>query len=276
MSEGESGTVVEAGPVAGARPRYRAPRMLSVRSLVTTRRRLATFGSIEVQVRLTGAAPRWASVNMCTSTPAPWQELLTSVRPSSRNQVDRISEATHGGTHMDAPLHFHKGGWSVADIPIERLMYLPIAKLDVTSKAKADPNYSATVPDILDWERRHGKVPDGSFFILQTGQSRFWPNRKAYMGLDEKGDRHFPSISAEAATFLIRERQPYGIGVEGPSLDKYPVISVHQILAAANVYSIEYLADPSQLPATGALAIVLPMSIPGAGGAPVRVVATIP
>ncbi|KAH6934970.1 hypothetical protein HPB50_002552 [Hyalomma asiaticum] len=155
-------------------------------------------------------------------------------------------------------------------------MYLPIAKMDITSKAKADPNYSATVSDIREWESRHGKVPDGSFFILQTGQSRFWPNRNAYMGLDEKGDRHFPSISAEAATFLTRERQPYGIGVEGPSLDKYPVISVHQILAAANVYSIEYLADPSQLPATGALAIVLPMRIPGASGAPVRVVATIP
>ncbi|KAH7968931.1 isatin hydrolase [Rhipicephalus sanguineus] len=187
-----------------------------------------------------------------------------------------VSEATHGGTHLDAPLHFHKGGWSVADIPIERLMYLPIAKLDIRSKAEADPNYSATVSDINDWESRHGRVPNGSYFILQTGQSRFWPNRTAYMGLDENGDRHFPSLSVEAATFLTTERNPYAMGLEGPSLDHFPGVSVHEILAAASVYSTEYLADLSLVPETGALGIVLPMRIPGASGAPVRLVATIP
>lgn len=28
----------------------------------------------------------------------------------------------HGGTHLDAPYHFNKEGWRVADIPIERLI----------------------------------------------------------------------------------------------------------------------------------------------------------
>ncbi|KAH7952895.1 hypothetical protein HPB49_002431 [Dermacentor silvarum] len=57
-----------------------------------------------------------------------------------KDAVDNIAEATHGGTHIDAPLHFHKGGWSVADIPIERLMYVPIVKLDIRRQAEADPN----------------------------------------------------------------------------------------------------------------------------------------
>ncbi|KAH7953725.1 hypothetical protein HPB49_011738 [Dermacentor silvarum] len=191
-------------------------------------------------------------------------------------QVDNIAEATHGGTHIDAPLHFHEGGWSVADIPIERLMYVPIVKLDIRRQAEADPNYITAVSDIQDWERRYGKVPAGSFFLLQTGQSRFWPNRTAYMGLDENGDRHFPSLGAEAATFLTTERSPYAIGVDAASLDHYPETSVHLILAVASVYSIENMADLSLVPATGALGIVLPMRIPGASGAPTRVVATIP
>ncbi|XP_037570008.1 isatin hydrolase [Dermacentor silvarum] len=192
------------------------------------------------------------------------------------SQRDSISEATHGGTHIDAPLHCAKGGWSVADIPIERLMYVPIVKLDIRPQAEADPNYSVTLSDIRDWESRYGTVPDGCLFLLETGQCRFWPNRTAYMGLDENGDRHFPSLTPEAATFLTTERRPYGMGVDGPSLDHYPELNVHRILAAASLYSTENLACLSRVPATGAIGIVLPMKIQGASGAPVRVVATLP
>lgn len=191
-------------------------------------------------------------------------------------QIDNISEATHGGTHIDAPLHCAKGGWSVADIPIERLTYVPIVKLDVRSKAEADPEYIVTLSDIHDWESRYGKVPDGCLFLVDTGQCRFWPNRTTYMGMDENGDRHFPSLAPEAATFLTSERSPYGIGLDGPSLDHYPELTVHKILAAASLYTTENLACLSRVPAKGATAVVLPMKIPGASGAPARVVATLP
>ncbi|KAL3201276.1 hypothetical protein MRX96_043004 [Rhipicephalus microplus] len=190
-------------------------------------------------------------------------------------QIDNISEATHAGTHIDAPLHCAKGGWSVADIPIDRLMYVPIVKLDVRSKAEADPAYIVTISDIRDWESRHGRVPDGCLFLVDTGQCRFWPNRTAYMGLHENGDRHFPSLSPEAATFLTSQRRPYGIGLDGPSLDHYPELTVHKILAAASLYITENLPCLTLVPATGSTGVVLPMKIPGASGAPARVIATL-
>ncbi|KAH6934972.1 hypothetical protein HPB50_002554 [Hyalomma asiaticum] len=177
---------------------------------------------------------------------------------------------------MDAPLHCAKGGWSVADIPIERLMYVPIVKLDVRSKVDADRNYVITLSDIQDWESRYGRVPDGCLFLVDTGQCRSWPNRTAYMGLDENGDRHFASLAPEAVTFLTSERRPYGVGLDGPSLDHYPDLTVHRTLAAASLYTTENLACLSLVPATGAVGFVLPMKIPGASGAPVRVVAVIP
>ncbi|XP_037277799.2 isatin hydrolase [Rhipicephalus microplus] len=191
-------------------------------------------------------------------------------------QIDQISEKTHGGTHLDAPLHCAKGGWSVADIPIERLMYVPIVKLDIRSKVQADPEYIITLSDIHDWETRYGRVPDGCLFLVDTGRCRLWPNRTAYMGLDEKGDRHYPSLAPEAATFLTSERRPYGFGLDGPSLDHYPELTVHNIIAAASLYTTENLACLSRVPAVGATGFVLPMKIPGASGAPVRVVATLP
>lgn len=30
--------------------------------------------------------------------------------------------AEHGGTHLDAPYHFNKNGWKVADIPLDYLI----------------------------------------------------------------------------------------------------------------------------------------------------------
>ncbi|KAH7986392.1 hypothetical protein HPB52_025014 [Rhipicephalus sanguineus] len=87
--------------------------------------------------------------------------------------------------------------------------------------------------------------------IVRNAFRAFWPNRTAYMGLDENGDRHFPSLSVEAATFLTTERNPYAMGLEGPSLDHFPGVSVHEILAAASVYSTEYLADLSLVPEKG-------------------------
>lgn len=191
-------------------------------------------------------------------------------------QTDRISEATHGGTHLDAPIHFAYGGWGVAEIPLERLMHVPIAMLDIRDKAAENPDYALTVDDILEWEKKHGKVPDGSLFLLQTGQWRFWPDRTAYMGLDDNGTRHFPCMSPEAATFLTTERSPYGTGADGPSLDCFPAVTVHRIMCEASLYMTEHMADLSQLPPTGALAEVMPMKIVGASGAPLRIVATLP
>ncbi|KAH7986389.1 hypothetical protein HPB52_025011 [Rhipicephalus sanguineus] len=88
------------------------------------------------------------------------------------------------------------------------------------------------------------------------------------MGLDENGDRHFPSLAPDAATFLTSERSPYGIGLDGPSLDHYPELTVHKILAAASLYTTENLACLSRVPAKGATAVILPMKILGASGAP--------
>ncbi|XP_037505122.1 isatin hydrolase-like [Rhipicephalus sanguineus] len=156
-------------------------------------------------------------------------------------------------------------------------MYVPIVKLDVRSKTKGDPEYIITLSDIHNWEKCYGRVPDGCLFLFETGQCRFWPNRTTYMGLDENGDRHFPSLDPEAATFLVSERRPYGFGLDGPSLDHYPNVTVHEIVAAASLYATENLAcSLSRVPAKGATAVVLPMKIPGASGAPVRVVATLP
>lgn len=96
------------------------------------------------------------------------------------------------------------------------------------------------------------------------------------MGFDPQGTRHFPTIGADAAEFIATERNLFGIGLDTASLDANIPALAHLILAEKSMYNIESLADLSGIPFTGAHAIVLPMKIRGASGAPVRVVAILP
>ena len=51
----------------------------------------------------------------------------------------------HGGTHIDAPMHMWKSGWSVDEIPLDRLLNLPLVVVDVTKKVEEEPNYAVCV-----------------------------------------------------------------------------------------------------------------------------------
>lgn len=191
-------------------------------------------------------------------------------------QSDSITTPTHGGTHLDSPLHFNKTGWSVSQIPIERLMFLPIALLSIQEKSDSNPDYRLSVDDIRQWEDRNGRLPDGCLLFLNTGRAKLWPDRTAYMGYDQHGRRHYPSISPDAARFLAEQRLVYGVGLDTPSVDTEDESETHVILAARNIFNLENLADLEGVPETGAHGVVMPMKIEGASGASVRVVAILP
>lgn len=186
----------------------------------------------------------------------------------------------HGGTHLDAPMHFAEGRWTNSDIPVERLVG-PAVVIDVSGKAANNSDYTLTPADIADWEKAHGRIPDQAIFLLRTGWSSRWPDRKAYMGDDTPGDAsnlHFPSFGPEAATFLVNERRVRVIGVDTASVDNGPSreFLVHRIVGAANVAGLENLTNLDQLPATGAVIVAAPMKIAQGSGAPTRVIAFVP
>ena len=186
----------------------------------------------------------------------------------------------HGGTHLDAPIHFGEGKRTADQIPVEQLI-APAVVLDVSAKAAADPDYRLTLQDVLAWEEKHGKIPQGAIVLLRTGWGARWPDRKRYLGDDKPGDAsnlHFPSYGAEAARALVEQRKAGVLGVDTASIDHGPSkdFIVHQIAAAANVPGLENVAHVGDLPATGAWVIALPVKIAGGSGGPVRIVALVP
>src|SRR5687767_12075458 len=97
-----------------------------------------------------------------------------------RLQIERFAMSSHTGTHLDAPAHFAKGRWAVADIPLNRLVDIPAVVIDVTEKVLADPNYEVTIEDIAQNEKNFGPLPDKSLLLIRTGWSKNWHSRDLY------------------------------------------------------------------------------------------------
>lgn len=185
----------------------------------------------------------------------------------------------HGGTHIDAPIHFHEGGATVDQIPVSRLM-APAVVVDVAAACARNPDYRVLTADLTGWEKLHGPIPQGSIVLVRTGWGKFWPDKKRYLGTDKTGDvagLHFPGLSREAAEFLLR-RKPSGTGIDTASIDygQSKDFIVHQVLMAAGLYNLENVANLERVPEVGARIIALPMKIKGGTGAPVRIIAMVP
>ncbi len=186
----------------------------------------------------------------------------------------------HGGTHLDAPIHFAKDGLTADRIPVEQFIG-PAVVIDVSAKAAKDPDYRLTRADVLAWERQNGTVPRGAMVVLRTGWSMRWPGAKAYLGDDKPGDAsnlHFPSYGVEAARYLVDERKVSALGADVASIDygASKDFIVHQVAARASVLGLENLANLGVLPAKGATIIALPMKIENGSGGPLRAIALVP
>ena len=191
-----------------------------------------------------------------------------------------ICTPEHGGTHLDAPIHFAEGRHTADEIPLDTLIG-PAVVIDVAMQAAEDPDYRLTAADVEAWEGEHGTIQEGTIVLLRTGWGQYWPDRKAYLGDDTPGDAsnlHFPSYGEDSARLLVGERKVAVIGVDTASIDHGPSTDfiVHQVANGANVPGLENVANLDQVPATGAWIIALPMKIARGSGGPVRIVALLP
>lgn len=138
--------------------------------------------------------------------------------------ANNFSTAEHGGTHIDAPIHFAEKGQTVDEIPLEKIIG-PAIKIDVSSKTHNNPDYLIKIDDLLEWENSERiKIPNGSIILLETGFSKYYPDKIKYMGTDERGEDavkklHFPGLSKKAAKWLVEQRDINAIGIDTPSID---------------------------------------------------------
>ena len=194
----------------------------------------------------------------------------------------KFSSPEHGGTHIDAPIHFAKNGIPVDQIPLDKLIG-PAVVIDISRDALQNRDYQVSVKDFTNWESSNGKIPDGVILLLYTGYGRYWPDRLRYIGTDKTGsdaltDLHFPGLHHDAAEWLVKNRKISSIGIDTQSIDygRSEFFETHQILCANNMPFFENVANLDQLPPVGAFVMALPMKIECGSGSPLRISAIVP
>ena len=195
--------------------------------------------------------------------------------------ANNFAAAEHGGTHLDAPVHYGQGKRSADKIPLAQLMGTAVV-IDVSHQADSTADYRVLPSDIRNWERAHGAIPEGAIVMIRTGWGKRWPDRQRVLGTTKTGaaaipELHFPGLSLDAARELARRRVG-AVGIDTPSIDygQTQNYGVHRRLFAANIPAFENVAQMDVLPLTGAFIIALPMKITGGSGGPLRIVALLP
>jgi len=195
--------------------------------------------------------------------------------------ANNICLAEHGGTHIDAPIHFYEDRNTVDEIPLDRLMGQGVL-IDVQEKTSKNRDYRVGIEDFTAWEKKHGEQLNDVIVLVRTGFGKYWPDKVKYMGTSERGASavtrlHFPGLDPGAAEWLVKNRRVKAIGLDTPSIDygQSTQFQSHVILFEHNVPAFENVANLDKLPSRGFSVIALPMKIKGGSGGPLRIVAVV-
>jgi kynurenine formamidase len=174
------------------------------------------------------------------------------------------------GTHVDPPAHFAPAGITMDKIPLKQ-MILPLIVLDDTPYLGKDPNHAFSVADLKAWEKRHGRVPRGSFVALRTDMSKDWDTNP------ERFKRQpFPAWAFETIKFLYERRGVVATGHEAMDTDTTDKMDSETWLLQHGHYQIEVMANLDKVPEQGALIVVTWPKVRDGLGFPARAFAILP
>lgn len=190
-----------------------------------------------------------------------------------------IATAEHGGTHLDAPIHFYEGGVSADEIPLKRLSAMGFV-IDVSEEINGFPDALITV-QMLDSVLDYSPEMKDAIILIRTGWGNRWPDAKSYLGTEKRGEEgaaelHFPGLSEEAARWLV-QKDIAAVGIDTASIDRgqSKLFRAHQELGRAGIPIFENVANLHELKNLAPLKITaLPMKIGGGSGAPLRIIAS--
>ena len=182
------------------------------------------------------------------------------------------------GTHVDVGSHMVKGGRTLESLGPES-MVLPLCVIDKTDAVARNADYTMTVADIEEWEKKHGMIPEGAFVIFQSGWSKRAPGD--FDNLDAEGNRHFPGWELAALQLLIEKRGIAGVGhetsdTEAPVTSGKTNYAVEYYLLEQDKFQVELLVNVDQCPPVGALVFCTFPKLRGATGFPARCFALCP
>ncbi|MGW5219846.1 cyclase family protein [Nocardia sp. NPDC004085] len=204
------------------------------------------------------------SDGMLTYPGQPAPRITTEVAPDRSPLIDmtfdipRVDMVGHTGTYIDAPRLFHAEGADIAELPLERLLDVPIVVIRASGLRAVGPDVLGD-PALL-W---------GKAVLVHTGWSARW-------GSAEYRDPAHPFLVGEVAEALVAANVAL-VGIDSLDVDdtSLPTRPCHHTLLGAGIPIIEQMTNLDALPGTGARLVALPAPVHGMGSFPLRVVAWI-
>jgi kynurenine formamidase len=174
------------------------------------------------------------------------------------------------GTHIDPPAHFDEKGITMDEIPLKQ-MILPLIVLDNTPYLAKNENHAFSVDNLRAWEKKHGRVPPGSFVALRTDIYKDWNSNP------ERFKRTpFPAWAFETIKFLYEQRGITATGHEAMDTDATEKMDSETYILQHGHYQIEVMANLDKVPPTGALIVVTWPKVRKGLGFPARAFAILP
>lgn len=68
-------------------------------------------------------------------------------------------------------------------------LVVPAVVIDISDYVQDNPDRHLTLEQVLQWEKDHGPIPDGSLLLVRTGWARFWSDRIKYSGIDGRDEK---------------------------------------------------------------------------------------
>lgn len=174
--------------------------------------------------------------------------------------LTRLHMSTHTGTHVDAPMHFVRGGSGVSEMSLESCAG-PASIIDLRP-LNADEKIT---PAHL--QRHEALFQPGARIILRTGWTEKCPP-------DAAGHFTEHPVLAPDTCRWIAERRPALLGLDLPSTHTRDNVATHGPLLGAGIVLLEGLVNLDQLPERFTL-VALPLPLENLDGSPVRAVALI-
>jgi kynurenine formamidase len=190
--------------------------------------------------------------------------------------ANEVTFDEHTGTHVDAPSHFVTGAVPADRLPVDRLI-APLAVIVLVDRAAKEPDTLVSVDDLLQWEKRHGRIPAGALVAMHSGWDARATSIDRFLNRDAKGTMHMPGFSEQAARFLVDERDICGVGVDTLSLDAGAAqkFVAHVAILGAGKYGVELMANLGRVPQSGATVLVGALKHAGGTGGPARILALV-
>lgn len=206
----------------------------------------STSGWIDITVPLQDGMVHWPS-----DPPVRIKRVLDIERGDSHT-LSEISMGSHTGTHIDAPLHFIKGGMGIDQMPLD----VAIGRARVLEIEDAE--------SIKPAELAQYGIRQGERILFKTRNS-------ASLWQMDRFVKDFVFVSDEAADFLANRRVKV-VGVDYLSVGAFQGGSYpHRVLLGAGIWIIEGL-DLSQVESGKYDLICLPLKLDKGDGAPARAI----